>query len=161
MKQNTSCLAYLLTGSLILVILIIAVSIDVEVAQLIGVVSRCHYTQPITEVVLLEVPLGQVLKVSLGEGNVCKRVEKHLSILEVEYTVFIPHGGSLLDSATGSPRPTEVSGAHPRGVDAPSRSYRSEQQRIGSEAPTAGLMVLRPKALQMTNGHSKRKNNSR
>lgn len=75
MKQNTSCLAYLLTGSLILVILIIAVSIDVEVAQLIGVVSRCHHTQPITEVVLLEVPLGQVLKVSLGEGNVCKRVE--------------------------------------------------------------------------------------
>lgn len=57
-------------NSLVFIVLVVAVRVDVEVAELVGVVSRSNHSEPVTEVVLLQVPLCQVFQVPLGESNV-------------------------------------------------------------------------------------------
>ena len=54
----------------VLILILGLLVVDLEVSQLIGVLGRCHHPQPVPEVVLLEVLLGEILQVSLGEGDV-------------------------------------------------------------------------------------------
>lgn len=42
-------------NSLILIVFVIAVSVDVEVAQFVSVMSGGHHSKPVTQIVLLEV----------------------------------------------------------------------------------------------------------
>ena len=54
--------------SLIFFFLLFVIIMNLEVSELVAALVRGDYSQPITEVVLLQVLLGQVLKVS-GENN--------------------------------------------------------------------------------------------
>ena len=54
----------------VLILILGLLVVDLEVSQLVGVLGRCHHPQPISQVVLLEVLLGEVLEVPLREGNV-------------------------------------------------------------------------------------------
>ncbi|GMS97786.1 hypothetical protein PENTCL1PPCAC_19961, partial [Pristionchus entomophagus] len=58
------------TGDLVLVVgALILILVDVEVSELVSVLGGGDHTEPVTEGVALEVLLGEVLEVSLGEGN--------------------------------------------------------------------------------------------
>merc|ERR1719334_862 len=53
-----------------LLISLLLVVVDLEVAQLVRVLGGRDDTQPVPELVLLQVLLGEVLQVSLREGNI-------------------------------------------------------------------------------------------
>jgi hypothetical protein len=55
----------------LLLVLLLIICVDDEVAKLVRVLIGGNDVQPITEVVLLEVLLGKVLQVSLGEWRLC------------------------------------------------------------------------------------------
>ena len=57
-----------LLGILILIVRFLVV--DLEVSELVAVLGVGNHTQPVSQVVLLQVLLGEVLQVSLGEGDV-------------------------------------------------------------------------------------------
>merc|ERR1740131_618286 len=54
---------------LVILFLLIVVVVDLEVSQLIAVLGVGNHTQPVPQVVFLQVLLGEVLKVALGEGG--------------------------------------------------------------------------------------------
>merc|ERR1719195_1212205 len=54
---------------LVVLFLLIVVVVDLEISQLVAVLGVGNHTQPIPQVVLLQVLLGKVLKVALGEGG--------------------------------------------------------------------------------------------
>merc|ERR1719433_957739 len=56
-------------GLLVVLFLLIVVVVDLEVSQLVAVLSVGNHTQPVPQVVLLQVLLGEVLQVALGEGG--------------------------------------------------------------------------------------------
>ena len=58
----------IVAASLIVFFLILFI-VNLEVSEFIGVAGRRHHPEPIPQVVLLEVLLGQVLEVALGEGH--------------------------------------------------------------------------------------------
>ncbi|GMT25226.1 hypothetical protein PFISCL1PPCAC_16523, partial [Pristionchus fissidentatus] len=65
-----SLITITVTRHLVLVVrALILILVDVEVSELISVLGRSHHTEPVTEGVALEVLLGEVLEVSLGEGD--------------------------------------------------------------------------------------------
>jgi len=69
----------------LLVVLVLVVGllvVDLEVSQLVGVLGGGNNSQPIPEVVLLQVLLGQVLQIPLGEWDVGGQVDLSLSPLE-------------------------------------------------------------------------------
>jgi hypothetical protein len=53
----------------VVLLLLVILVVDLEVAELVGVLGRCHHAQPVPKVVLLQVLLRQVLKVALGERH--------------------------------------------------------------------------------------------
>ena len=55
---------------IIVVIFFFLLVVDLEVSQLIGVFLVCDHPEPVSEVVLLQILLGEVLEISLGEGDV-------------------------------------------------------------------------------------------
>ena len=57
-----------LLGILILIVRFLVVNL--EVSELVAVLGVGNHTQPVSQVVLLQVLLGEVLQVSLGEGDV-------------------------------------------------------------------------------------------
>lgn len=59
-------LSFLVLGLSLLNFLILA---DVEVAQLVGLLVASDDVEPVTELVLLQELLGQVLEIALGVGN--------------------------------------------------------------------------------------------
>merc|ERR1719219_2103264 len=54
----------------ILVLVIRLLIVDLEVSQLVAVLGAGDHTEPVPRVVLLQILLGEVLQVSLGEGDV-------------------------------------------------------------------------------------------
>merc|ERR1712027_224077 len=54
---------------LVVLFLLIVVVVDLEVSQLIAVLGVGNHTQPVPRVVFLQVLLGEVFKVALGEGG--------------------------------------------------------------------------------------------
>lgn len=56
-------------GVSVLVFLLLLVLVDLEVAQLVALFAVSHDAQPVTEVVLLQVLLGQVLQIPAGKGH--------------------------------------------------------------------------------------------
>merc|ERR1719175_354599 len=54
---------------LVILFLLIVVVVDLEVSQLVAVLGVGNHTQPVPQVVLLQVLFGEVLKVALGEGG--------------------------------------------------------------------------------------------
>merc|ERR1712045_731729 len=53
----------------VILFLLIVVVVDLEVSQLVAVLGVGNHTQPVPQVVFLQVLLGEVLKVALGEGG--------------------------------------------------------------------------------------------
>merc|ERR1719264_2160533 len=53
----------------VVLILLVVLVVDLEVAELVGVLGGGDDAQPVPQVVLFEVLLGEVLEVPLGEGN--------------------------------------------------------------------------------------------
>merc|ERR1711915_482085 len=53
----------------VILFLLIVVVVDLEVSQLVAVLGVGNHTKPVPQVVLLQVLLGEVLKVALGEGG--------------------------------------------------------------------------------------------
>merc|ERR1719325_437514 len=53
----------------VILFLLIVVVVDLEVSQLVAVLGVGNHTQPVPQVVLLQVLLGEVLQVALGEGG--------------------------------------------------------------------------------------------
>merc|ERR1711899_5571 len=53
----------------VILFLLIVVVVDLEVSQLVAEISDGIHTKPVPQVVLLQVLLGEVLKVALGEGG--------------------------------------------------------------------------------------------
>merc|ERR1712157_609689 len=72
----------LLVALFFLVILIV----DLEVSELVAVLGGSNHAEPVPQVVLLQVLLGQVLEVPLGEGSGGGEAE----------LVLLPHEGHLL-----------------------------------------------------------------
>jgi len=70
----------------IFVLILRLLVVDLEVSQLIAVLGRCNNTEPISQIVLLEVLLCQVLQVPLGEGNI--RGEGNLGLLSLHGELF-------------------------------------------------------------------------
>lgn len=68
--------------SLLRIIVLIVVGADSEVSQLVRVLLVGHNTDPITQTVLLQVLLGQVLEVGLGEVHIGANVQLHLGSLK-------------------------------------------------------------------------------
>merc|ERR1712177_34845 len=58
-----------LLNLLVVLFLLIVVVVDLEVSQLVAVLGVGNHTQPVPQVVFLQVLLGEVLKVALGEGG--------------------------------------------------------------------------------------------
>merc|ERR1719461_1783400 len=54
----------------ILVLIVRFLIVDLEVSELVAVLGAGDHTQPVPQVVLLQILLGEVLQVSLGEGDV-------------------------------------------------------------------------------------------
>ena len=54
----------------VLVLIVGLLVVDLEVSELIAVLGVGHNTEPVPEVVLLQVLLGEVLEISLGEGDI-------------------------------------------------------------------------------------------
>ena len=54
---------------LVLVVLLLLILVDLEVAQLVALLGVRHHAQPVPQVVLLQVLLGQVLQVPGGGGR--------------------------------------------------------------------------------------------
>ncbi len=59
----------ILSSLLVVLLLFLLVVVDLEVPELVGVLGGGHDAQPVPQVVLLEVLLGQVLEVPLAEGH--------------------------------------------------------------------------------------------
>merc|ERR1719154_123463 len=59
-----------LVTSLVLILFLLLFIVDLEIAELVAVFCGCHNTEPVTEIVLLQILLRQVLEISLGESNV-------------------------------------------------------------------------------------------
>lgn len=55
---------------LLILILLSILLVDVEIAQLIGGLAACNHMEPVTQLLLLQVLFGEVLKVALGESSV-------------------------------------------------------------------------------------------
>merc|ERR1712168_1762881 len=55
---------------LIIILLFLFLVVDLEVAELVGVLGGCHDAEPIAQVVLLQVLFGEILKVTLGESDI-------------------------------------------------------------------------------------------
>merc|ERR1711899_650629 len=53
----------------VILFLLIVVVVDLKVSQLVAVLGVGNHTQPVPQVVFLQVLLGEVLKVALGEGG--------------------------------------------------------------------------------------------
>merc|ERR550525_2233284 len=53
-----------------LVLVVRLLIVDLEVSELVAVLGASHHTQPVPQVVLLQILLGEVLEVSLGERDV-------------------------------------------------------------------------------------------
>merc|ERR1719367_1211022 len=58
-----------LLNLLVILFLLIVVVVDLEVSQLVAVLGVGNHTKPVPQVVFLQVLLGEVLKVALGEGG--------------------------------------------------------------------------------------------
>merc|ERR1712110_953957 len=56
-------------ASLVVLVLLVVLVVDLEVAELVGVLGGGDDAQPVPQVVLLEVLLGEVLEVPLGKGH--------------------------------------------------------------------------------------------
>ena len=54
----------------ILIFIVRLLIVDLEVSELVAVLGVGNHSQPVSQVVLLQVLLGEVLQVSLGEGDV-------------------------------------------------------------------------------------------
>merc|ERR1719412_3008924 len=65
----------------ILVLIVRLLIVDLEVSELVAVLGAGHHTEPVPQVVLLQILLGEVLQVSLGEGDV--RSEGQLGLLSL------------------------------------------------------------------------------
>lgn len=74
-------------ASLFVVLLVVIVGADAEVAQLVRGLVVGHDTDPVTQRVLLEVTLRQVLQVALGEVHI--GVDVHLVLLALERDVVV------------------------------------------------------------------------
>ena len=70
----------------VLVFLLFLVVVDLEVAELIRVLGSSYNTQPISEVVLLQVLLCQILQVTLAEWH--SGSEDNLVLVAAESDVF-------------------------------------------------------------------------
>ena len=53
----------------VLVFLFLLIVVDLEVSEFIRILGCGNYTEPISQVILLKVLLGQILQVSLAERN--------------------------------------------------------------------------------------------
>merc|ERR1719510_2675044 len=82
-----------LFGILVLVVRLFIV--DLEVSELVAVLGAGHHAQPVPQVVLLEVLLGEVLQVPLGEGDV--RGEGQLGLLPVHGELLAKVGSLASD----------------------------------------------------------------
>ena len=85
-----------LLGILILIVRFLVV--DLEVSELIAVLGVGHNTEPVPEVVLLQVLLGEVLQVSLGEGDVGGEGDLSLLPLHGELLAEVAGLASNLDA---------------------------------------------------------------
>merc|ERR1719510_1966327 len=75
----------------ILVLIVRLLIVVLEVSELVAVLGASHHTQPVPQVVLLQILLREVLQVSLGEGDV--RGEGQLGLLSLH--------GELLTKVAG------------------------------------------------------------
>merc|ERR1712026_325093 len=72
-------------------LLVLFLVVDLEVSEFVGILGGGDHAKPVPQVVLLEVLLGQVLQVPLGEG--CGRGEVDL--------VLLTHQSDLLAEVVG------------------------------------------------------------
>lgn len=73
------------TGNLFVVLFIIVVRADSEVAQLIRILFIGNHTDPISQTVLLQILFRQVFQVALGEVDI--RVDEYFHLLLLECNV--------------------------------------------------------------------------
>jgi len=94
-KTNVN-LVFLLCGpatgvSLLGIVVLVVVGADSEVTQLVRVLLVGHHTDPVTQAVLLQVLLGQVLEVGLGEVHIGADMELQLGALEGDVVAQVVH----------------------------------------------------------------------
>merc|ERR1719431_1647852 len=75
----------------VLVLIVRLLIVDLEVSQLVAVLGAGNHTQPVPQVVLLQILLSEVLQVSLGEGDV--RGEGQLGLLSLHVELLAEVGG--------------------------------------------------------------------
>lgn len=73
------------------IVVLVVVGTDPEVTQLVRVLLVGNHTDPITETVLLQVLLGQVLEVGLGEVDIGADVQLQLGALEGDVVAQVVH----------------------------------------------------------------------
>lgn len=88
--KNRMC-KKLMFSSLLRIVVLIIVGANSEVSQLIRVLLVGHNTDPIAQTVLLQVLLGQVLEVGLGEVHIGADVQLHLGPLEGDIVAQVVH----------------------------------------------------------------------
>merc|ERR1719158_165505 len=76
---------------LVALFLLIILVVDLEVSELVAVLGGSNHAEPVPQIVLLQVLLGQVLEVPLGEGSGGGEAE----------LVLLPHEGHLLAKVVG------------------------------------------------------------
>lgn len=80
-------------------LLFLLVLVDLEVAQLVALLGVSHNPQPVPEVVLLEVLLGEVLQIPERDEADGETITENLSQKYVMFMYFFPsHFGSAPDS---------------------------------------------------------------
>merc|ERR1719509_527419 len=75
MKRTMTTTSNIKKLLVLVIVLFILLIVDLEVSEFVGVLGVSDNTKPIPEVVLLEVLLGEVLEVPLGEGDVAGELD--------------------------------------------------------------------------------------
>ena len=82
----------------VLVLIVRLLIVDLEVSELVAVLGAGHHTKPVPQVVLLQILLGEVLQVSLGEGDVGGEGQLGLLSLHAELLAKVGSLASNLDA---------------------------------------------------------------
>merc|ERR1712004_59140 len=77
--------------SLFVFVLLFLIVVDLEVAELIRVLCGSNYAQPISQVVLLQVLLGKILKITLAERH--SRGKDNLVLVTTKGHIFTKVSG--------------------------------------------------------------------
>lgn len=87
---DTQTAAALCCSSLLVCLRLLVVLTDLEVTQLVRLLVRRHHSQPVTEVVLLQVLLSQILQIPFGELLLRRDVDLVLHAADLDDVTEVP-----------------------------------------------------------------------